>query len=511
MSVKAQISPGELTKAHSSLEGMSNCTKCHELGESVTNSKCLGCHSEIKSLIQQGKGYHSSASVKGKDCFDCHSEHNGRDFKIIHFDPKNFDHKKTGYQLTGAHLNAECSDCHQSKLITSYISKKKSGTYLGLSRECKNCHEDIHQFRSKRDCSACHSTEKFKPAENFDHAKTQFVLTGMHQKVECSKCHQSVHQNGKKLQIFSVSKYSSCKSCHRDVHNNKFGNNCESCHNTSSFHSIAQSKFDHNKTAFPLIGKHRLTNCTNCHKTTLTEKIKHEMCIDCHKDYHNGEFLAVNRNRDCSECHSEIGFTPSKFTIEKHNTSKYILSGAHLAVSCKSCHSKNDAWFFRNIGTDCIDCHENIHGSELALKYLPENKCSSCHTNESWKIINFNHDITDFNLEGKHKNVSCINCHTLNNDGVRNIYFASTKSNCESCHMDIHFGQFVQSSGNYCFSCHSFENWKPDKFDHEKTKFSLKGAHSKIACIQCHKLITSGPNSFIKYKLEDFRCASCHI
>ena len=86
----AQISPGDLTKAHADLEGMSNCTKCHELGEKVYNSKCLDCHTEIKSLINSGKGYHSGTDVKGKECFSCHSEHHGRNFRIVNFDSKNF-------------------------------------------------------------------------------------------------------------------------------------------------------------------------------------------------------------------------------------------------------------------------------------------------------------------------------------------------------------------------------------------------------------------------------------
>lgn len=35
----AQLSPGELSKPHSKLEGLSNCTKCHELGEQVKKRK----------------------------------------------------------------------------------------------------------------------------------------------------------------------------------------------------------------------------------------------------------------------------------------------------------------------------------------------------------------------------------------------------------------------------------------------------------------------------------------
>jgi len=93
---EAQLSPGELTKAHAHLDGLSNCTKCHILGEKETTSKCLECHKEIKNLIDRKKGYHASSEVKGKKCAECHGEHFGRDFKMVRFDDKRFDHKITG-------------------------------------------------------------------------------------------------------------------------------------------------------------------------------------------------------------------------------------------------------------------------------------------------------------------------------------------------------------------------------------------------------------------------------
>ena len=65
----AQLSPGDLTTAHASLEGMSNCTQCHDLGNKVTNAKCLECHKELRALITRKKGYHASKDVKAKDCF----------------------------------------------------------------------------------------------------------------------------------------------------------------------------------------------------------------------------------------------------------------------------------------------------------------------------------------------------------------------------------------------------------------------------------------------------------
>ena len=81
--VFAQISPGELSKAHAHLEGLTNCTKCHVLGEKETISKCLDCHKEIKQLINTNSGYHSYSEVKKRECASCHNEHHGRNFRII--------------------------------------------------------------------------------------------------------------------------------------------------------------------------------------------------------------------------------------------------------------------------------------------------------------------------------------------------------------------------------------------------------------------------------------------
>jgi hypothetical protein len=47
-SAPAQISPGELSRAHSSLEGPLQCVNCHTFGAGRPQLKCLGCHTEIR-------------------------------------------------------------------------------------------------------------------------------------------------------------------------------------------------------------------------------------------------------------------------------------------------------------------------------------------------------------------------------------------------------------------------------------------------------------------------------
>ena len=61
-------------------------------------------------------------------------------------------------------------------------------------------------------------------------------------------------------------KFANCSVCHTDVHKGAFGADCKSCHTVNGFNIINQQNFDHNKTKFPLIGKHQTVKCNDCHK-----------------------------------------------------------------------------------------------------------------------------------------------------------------------------------------------------------------------------------------------------
>ncbi len=515
--ISAQISPGELTSAHAKYEGLSNCTKCHVLGKQVQESKCLSCHDEINRLISSGKGYHASPEVKGKECQSCHSEHHGRDFRIINFYPDKFNHSESGFKLEGKHSEIKCGECHQAKFVVNKkLFLRRQNTFLGLSTDCVSCHEDVHRGTLGRNCASCHNNEKFKPAVFFNHDSAKFKLTGAHKTVECVKCHTIQTVNGKPFEKFTGLQFKECSSCHTDVHKGMFGRNCTSCHSDESFKNVRKSSFDHNKTRFPLKGAHVKVACADCHGSNLMSKPKYAKCTDCHKDKHFGEFTEDNKLTDCAKCHSEESFKVTLYTSEEHSKIKFALTGAHLAVPCVSCHlvEKSNEWHFRNIGKRCADCHKNIHGSEISGKFMKENDCASCHSTAGWNKITFDHSETKFKLLGVHGKTGCRACHQTAGTKDNPVFkFASLNSGCTFCHKDIHFGQFIGAEdGNktVCLNCHGFDNWKPVKFDHEKTGFPLKGAHEKVLCGACHKRTEKNGNIFIKYKMKDFKCASCH-
>ena len=272
----AQISPGDLAEPHAHLEGISNCTKCHELGEKVSDVKCLACHTELKARIDQKKGFHSSAKVYGKSCTTCHSDHLSKKYDIVHLDKNKFDHKDTGFLLEGKHKEKKCEDCHKAERIADPLIKKKKMTFLGLNTSCLSCHEDRHQKTLSVNCTDCHTHEAFKPASRFDHKRSDFQLKGQHKTVECKKCHEIGKLNGKDFQKFKGLQFTTCANCHKDIHDNQFGQNCTECHSEESFKTVKGiSTFDHNKTNFKLAGKHQSLGCKTCHKVSLTAPLKH--------------------------------------------------------------------------------------------------------------------------------------------------------------------------------------------------------------------------------------------
>ncbi len=510
----AQISPGELAKVHAHLEGMANCTQCHTLGDKISNEKCLDCHKEIKASLDGSKGFHNSSKVKGKNCTTCHGDHYGKNYDIVHLQKDKFDHNDTGYKLEGKHAKKDCADCHKKGNIKDAQIKKKQETYLGLNDQCLTCHEDFHQNTLSVNCQNCHMTDAFKPASKFDHARAKFQLRGIHTVVSCEKCHSKSIREGKAFQQFAGLQFQNCVDCHKDPHDNKFGQNCKQCHIEDSFKSVKNmgGNFDHSKTGFLLEGRHIQVACKSCHKVSITAPIKHEKCADCHIDYHKGQFKNNGKFPDCSACHDVNGFAQFSFSIEKHNLTKFKLEGAHLATPCFECHKKEKDWNFKDIGEQCVDCHKDIHNNQIDVKYYPAGRCENCHQVKSWSEINFDHQQTAFALEGKHAVVLCRKCHFgSNSEGIENKRFSKLERSCEGCHTDIHHAQFKENKETVCSRCHTFENWKPDKFNHNNTRFKLDGGHKEVACIKCHKVQAEGSNRFINYKFQDILCATCHL
>ena len=512
-----QLSPGDLSKVHSRLEGLSNCTKCHILGEKVSSQKCLDCHTEIRDRVNAGKGYHASAGVRGKECASCHSDHHGLSFQIIRFNRDQFNHELTGYPLKGAHAAKKCTDCHKSERVRDPKARKKMTTFLGLGTDCLSCHADYHQKTLSTNCSDCHNSDSFKPATGFDHNRTGFPLAGKHREVACSSCHKVSLLNNLKFQAFRGVSHNNCTDCHADPHQGRFGAACSQCHSELSFAQIkGVDNFDHNRTAFPLEGRHRGVACNTCHKTRMTSALKFARCSDCHDDFHKGQMARNGSSPDCSQCHQVEGFYTFSFSTGQHENTAFPLRGAHLATPCISCHLKgafapDTLWRFENIGSTCRDCHPDIHKGSLPEKYYPASACTNCHQESRWNRVTFNHDLTAFPLVGAHAGRSCRACHFMTTAGVTRKQFSGMEKKCSGCHTDIHAGQFTAAGETDCSRCHTETAFRPaSRFDHARTKFPLEGKHAELACDRCHKKIPANGTAYVLYKIPEFKCENCH-
>jgi hypothetical protein len=536
-SLSAQLSPGDLSKGHTDLEGVNNCTRCHETGQKLNPQKCLNCHVLLAQRIKDNKGLH--AQPEYRQCENCHVEHQGRTASLIYWSggQDQFDHALTGYSLSGKHRGLNCRKCHVNNFIVNreiYIKNKidLDRTFLGLNPECLVCHSDEHRGQFTKKCSDCHQQDNWVPASGFSHSRTAFPLTGQHQKIDCKKCHPLITDNKSQADPnylkFSSLAYSSCQNCHQDVHQNKFGSSCSTCHITSGWKEVTLTTFRHDRTNYPLRGRHVQLRCEQCHPPGASHKIsRYSSCTDCHRDYHQGQFASRNRKGACEECHTVEGFSPALFSVEAHQATSYPLQGSHLAVPCFLCHKKYKAsnglitTQFRFPSTRCESCHTDIHDkqSDLFLQRInhpaESSGCPYCHTLQGWSEISFNHTLTLFPLHGKHSGLACNSCHksSKSNDASKFVPLKNIPVSCQECHADNHNGQFYNEKTKMisCEQCHSPANWNDLLFNHNRdSRFRLEGAHQNVPCNRCHPPVTVGEKQFIRYKPLETSCKSCH-
>jgi predicted CxxxxCH...CXXCH cytochrome family protein len=555
-SAGAQISPGPLSSAHSSLDSPLNCTKCHGGGKESMTARCTACHREITWLAERNRGFHARAGRA--DCASCHPDHAGRTFALVKWpdgSAQRFDHTRTGWALEDKHARVACEKCHTDKLRTSpaatLVPAGSTPKWTGLETNCVSCHEDVHKATLGKSCESCHTAAGWSPAPKFDHARSQYPLTGKHADVACEKCHTADRRTGDaKLAVaqFKPLAHGDCVSCHRDPHAGRLRGACSSCHVTTSFSTVEGRSFWHDRTRYPLRGRHASVSCAACHTgyPSRVDQPQFATCAGCHADPHKGQATIRGAAVDCAACHTVSGYTPSTFTVAQHAQTAYPLEGRHAWVSCAACHSRAAAGrgareiVMRPAAARCESCHADAHGGQLAGRSGGES-CATCHTPSGWKPSTFGvreHASLRVPLTGRHAAIDCASCHSSSRRGLP--AFPATRSlgsakvalhldetTCQSCHRDPHGGRYTAAGSpgqSSCAGCHDTRAFHPSTIGaeaHARFSFALEGAHRAAPCTACHTTMKSGslgaslklssaPATAVRYTIPGATCASCH-
>jgi hypothetical protein len=165
-----------------------------------------------------------------------------------------------------------------------------------------------------------------------------------------------------------------------------------------------------------------------------------QSCLSCHVDYHADEFREVTGGAVCENCHGEDAWFPTTYDIDRHNReSAFALDGAHVATPCTACHNNPDygheALTFGFAQQACTDCHsaEDPHQAQF-----DDTACDDCHVTKSFAIAPFDHDQTQYPLDGEHRPVPCEDCHTIETspDGASFARYKPLGTVCRDCHGD---------------------------------------------------------------------------
>lgn len=228
-----QVSPGQLSAAHTSLEN--NCVACHTPVKGVEAVSCAACHANNEALLQrQPTAFHAHI----QSCSQCHLEHEGANRR-----PTKMDHLALA-QFGLRELN-DAADSERRQVrgqLLGWIRQHRVGpgpetghkniTSEEMILDCASCHsnQDKHFKLFGQDCAQCHATAQWAIAE-FQHPSPRST--------DCAQCHQAPPSHYM-MHFEMVDKTVAGKAnapgnpCCADVQVNQ----CYRCHQTNAWNDI---------------------------------------------------------------------------------------------------------------------------------------------------------------------------------------------------------------------------------------------------------------------------------
>ena len=446
---------------------------------------------------------------------------------------RDFDHLRTGFPLTGTHVNARCESCHVG------------GQFKGTPKDCESCHisgarlargnvvkTPEHINTPLQTCDSCHTTRTFTGAR-MNHAT---VVRGT-----CASCHNGVQSSGKPATHLRTT--ASCDSCHSNQawrpatgfdHAGVAPGTCGTCHN-----GIQATGKSAGHTPYQLVATTSSANCDTCHKagskswtpasvhsnTTITAQ-----CASCHASTKPNTAVHAGQT-NCETCHK----SNSTWSGAKVDHSTYT-----AATNCSSCHNGSAASGKNSThipvgATNCIACHTTSKWTPSTYNHsqtVAAGQCGSCHTGTFPPADGRGATHTPYWLITGASAANCDACHkgsttTWTNGKLHaNVTVASQ---CNTCHASVKPNTTVHVGQTACETCHkSFTTWTGAKVDHSMFTVATNcsschngsGATGKNSthipvgvtnCIACHTTTKWTPSSFNHTQtVATAQCASCH-
>jgi hypothetical protein len=464
------------------LQADRKCASCHEdPHEKRFGERCADCHNETKFTQVDLNAFDHKLARFPLDgahqrvaCAECH-EGTPPKYRDLSFGDCSSCHKDPH----AGRLKGTCKSCHAADAWTRIIMPREKHPVLSIlaghletpckschdeglkvppskGKECVSCHKPVHEAPFGEKCEQCHASIKFTGLPDAIgrkvHSQTVFPLKGQHGKVECAECHLAELSRNERYRRL---RYEQCASCHADAHKGTLREHgdCATCHDPLGFAPSLVQPNVHAKFGFPLEGNHEAAACSACHKShveppRLSWTVGQGKCADCHQNPHGDQFAAEMQLGGCGHCHS-----PKGWGLANIDHSFWPLTGAHATTACKGCHAQASALSlvkgkgkplvnatYEGAPRECEGCHDDVHAGQFRSTE-PVRACESCHQTTAFVLPDFDHQkLTDYPLEGKHKQTTCASCHPSvhlkSGDEVTRYRLGYTK--CADCHADPH-------------------------------------------------------------------------
>jgi len=451
-----------------------------------------------------------------------------------------FDHVKTGFPLTGAHVILPCETCHTQ------------GTFRGTPKNCESCHsrgsrvqtttfKGPNHIVTTQSCNQCHSSTASWKVARFSHigaiphqcgqchnGKTAMGKPPKHTPTTapCDSCHRTTTWMSAGFNHLGVTP-GSCATCHMQGGSGlaKPSNHipttmsCDACHSTSG--TFATSTFKHTAVQGVVAGQ-----CSTCHNgayTVWNALGKHAghaattaSCDTCHAGYASFAGSAAFNHTgvspgSCATCHTQGGSGMAK-------PSNHIPT----SLSCDACHATGGTFAtstFKHTATQgvtsgqCSTCHNGAYTAWNALgkpagHVSTTASCDTCHTGyTSFAGAGFNHTGVSPG--------TCSTCHVQGGSGLaKPTNHIPTTLSCDACHNTSTFttSSFTHSATQgivtgQCSTCHNgaYTVWnalgKPS--GHVSTTAS---------CDTCHTGYTSFAGAGFNHTgVAPGSCSTCHV